>query len=343
MDTRIAVSTWNTWGVPYASHLIFHRACKWRQFHDRELQKLLRDTTGGGGASEKDLLICCFQEVWSFHKGPLMDYTASLDPNRVTPFWEKMVLSLGILCRFFSCCRIWDAPAKLFRGSELEPRIDYAAVVGDRGMSLACDVLADSGLCILSTREPAEKGFKAYRSRPSGFHEERLANKGVLWAFWDDEGVLVLNTHLTTRRNVKQRQLDELKEVLVTLRQKFLQTSELSIYLCGDFNLDPSCPGEEFFANWYRDLGFKLLTTGMPSALGPRALDHIFLWRSDGMQPKTWSSEPIKPWDIEGFCGVKISDHCWQGVVISSGEKRANAFLQSFFPCFLVSSSRTNA
>ena len=30
-----------------------------------------------------DLRICCFQEVWSWHKGPLMDYTARLDPSKV--------------------------------------------------------------------------------------------------------------------------------------------------------------------------------------------------------------------------------------------------------------------
>lgn len=116
-------------------------------------------------------------KVFSFPKGPLMDCISRFDARGVTSFWERSVLSLGILCRPLSCC-VWDQAQKLHDGSHLDPRIEYAAVVGKGGMSLPWNSLVDSGLCILSTREPTEKGFVAYKNYPAGWHEERLANKG---------------------------------------------------------------------------------------------------------------------------------------------------------------------
>ena len=58
---------------------------------------------------------------------------------------------------------------------------------------------------------------------PDGWHEERLANKGVLWAFWvgPQQGMLVLNTHLSTRGAVKRKQLEELSCLFAELRSKF--------------------------------------------------------------------------------------------------------------------------
>lgn len=138
-----------------------------------------------------------------------MDCLASMDPSRVTPFWEKLVLSLGIVFRPLSCCRLWDASQKLFAATG---GIQYACVVGKGGMSLPCNALVDAGLCILSTREPTEKGFTAYKTHPEGLHEERLANKGIMWAFWsgNGKGVLVVNTHLSSKGRVRPAQLDEL-------------------------------------------------------------------------------------------------------------------------------------
>ncbi|CAK9098429.1 Methyltransf_11 domain-containing protein [Durusdinium trenchii] len=331
MPSHIAVTTWNTWGVPWASPLVFHRASKWRDFHDKELQKLIGDHNAKALSTKgtppkaveprKDLLVCCFQEVFSFPKGPLMDFTSRCDPSQITPFWEKFVLTLGILCRFLSCT-VWDAPRKLSSGSihRSGDRIEYGTVVGQGGMSLAWNGLVDSGLCILSTWEPVEKGFMAYQNVPGGCHEERVANKGVIWAFWD--GVLVLNTHLTTRRHVKPRQLEELRVLFEHLRTRFLlkSSTQLSIYLHGDFNLDPN--QEEFFGTWHQNLGLELITAGLPTnAKLTRALDHIFLWRSNEQRSELRTcSNPIKPWDTEAFCGVPLSDHCWQGVILTNNE-----------------------
>ena len=60
------------------------------------------------------------------------------------------MLSLGILFRWLSCCRVWDTAARLFAAKE-DPRIEYAVVVGHRGMSLSSLSLIDSGLglCLL--------------------------------------------------------------------------------------------------------------------------------------------------------------------------------------------------
>ncbi|CAJ1455103.1 unnamed protein product, partial [Effrenium voratum] len=156
-------------------------------------------------SADSGLVVCCFQEVWSFPKGPLMEYTASLDESRTSARWEGFVLVLGILFRAFACGRIWDAAQRLFdvpsdEAEAAKARINYAAVVGNRGMSLPCRALVDSGLCIFATKEPSDQGFFPYTSYPSGLHEERLANKGLMWAFWksDASGVLVLNTHLST-------------------------------------------------------------------------------------------------------------------------------------------------
>ena len=97
-----AFTTWNTWGVPFASPYLFHRFGKWRAFHDRQLLTFLGehapDAIPGG-----DLIVCCFQEVWSFPKGPLMECTARMDPRKVGEKWERFVLCLGIACRLLSC------------------------------------------------------------------------------------------------------------------------------------------------------------------------------------------------------------------------------------------------
>jgi hypothetical protein len=37
-----AISTWNVWGVPFAAPLVFHRATRWRHFHDQQLRELLK-------------------------------------------------------------------------------------------------------------------------------------------------------------------------------------------------------------------------------------------------------------------------------------------------------------
>lgn len=87
---------------------------------------------------------------------------------------------------------------------------------------------------------------------------------------------------------------------------------DLQIYLCGDFNLDPD--SEDFFEDWFLDLGLQRLTSGATNASQSRSLDHIFLWRERHM-PVTYSG-PIKPW--ADYCRQSredLSDHCWQGVV----------------------------
>lgn len=211
---RCAVTTWNVWGVPFASPLIFHRHQRWRSFHDQQLLELLAKHESRS-FNQKELLVCCFQEVWSFWKGPLMDYTASRPAESLTQRWENGVLILGILCRFCSC-RAWDAAKKLF---ESVGSLHYSSLVGRDGMSLAWNSLVDSGLCILASEEPSEQGFVAYRHYPRR-HEECLANKGLLWAWWP-RGVLVLNTHFTTKRAVKLKQLEELRAHLLFLREDF--------------------------------------------------------------------------------------------------------------------------
>ncbi|CAE7874983.1 unnamed protein product [Symbiodinium sp. KB8] len=219
-----------------------------------------------------------------------------------------------------SCC-IWDAAQKLFDKWEVgAQRIQYASVVGNRGMSLAWNSLVDSGLCILATRSPSEKGFRAYRNWPDGWHEERLANKGVLWAFWGgpQQGMLVLNTHLTTRAAVKRKQLEELSWLFAELRSKFLAVSTvLEVYICGDFNMDSR--RDDCFKAWYEELDLHLLTTQKPTCGGGgAALDHVFLWRSDREKIATEVSDPIKPW-VGDFCRQArddLSDHCWQGLFV---------------------------
>ncbi|CAK9111629.1 unnamed protein product [Durusdinium trenchii] len=281
-----------------------------------------------GKVDPEDLLICCFQEVWSWHKGPLMDCTARLDPSKVTQFWENFVLSLGILFRWLSCCRVWDTAARLFAAKE-DPRIEYAVVVGHRGMSLSSLSLIDSGLCILATRAPGEKGFVAYKSYPGGFHEERLCNKGLIWAFWSHQaglpsggsrGVLVVNTHLSSEDPVRPGQLAELKRHVEKLRTDFsMKCAHLEMYVCGDFNYDPNGFRQEFFRTWYQELGLQRLTGDEPTCSGA-TLDHIFFWRSNGkVGSKDFQcSEPRKPW--RDWCTRSretLSDHCWQGLVLS--------------------------
>ena len=144
-----------------------------------------------------------------------------------------------------------------------------------------------------------------------------MANKGVLWAFWGgpQQGMLVLNTHLSTRGAVKRKQLEELSCLFAELRSKFLAFSTvLEVYICGDFNMDSRF--DDCFKVWYQELELEILTTQKPTC--GAALDHIFLWRSDREKLATEVSDPIKPW-VGDFCRRErddLSDHCWQGLVV---------------------------
>ena len=146
----------------------------------------------------------------------------------------------------------------------------------------------------------------------------------MLWAFWVDgsQGLLVLNTHLSTRSAVKLRQLGELAGLFTELKSRFLSSATvLEVYVCGDFNLDPQRdPG---FKSWCEELGFERITTGKPTnAWLSVALDHIFTWRSDSRKISRVVSDPVRPWVEKcqfGTCHCErddISDHCWQCMVV---------------------------
>eukprot|EP00939_MAST-03C_sp_MAST-3C-sp1_P002734 g2734.t1 len=137
----------------------------------------------------------------------------------------------------------------------------------------SCFQLMDSGLLIVSNRQPLDSGFEKFLDNSSGSWDldlsrfpsrdfllrvlvgissrlETLVNKGILWGYWCDEatsiGTIVITTHLKmgartqSIQNVKEKQLEQIVSLARLLRDTYgSRTKSLETYVCGDFNLCP--------------------------------------------------------------------------------------------------------
>lgn len=219
--------------------------------------------------------------------------------------------------------------------------IPFNFVIGSNGCSMKCYKLLDSGLCILSTWRPMYSGFRKYDNNPKGKNSERLANKGILWAYFtpknvelqvDEQsgiaeemyGTLVINSHLSCRGGIKELQLQELISFVKQLKIRFIgDCQHLEIFIMGDFNFSSE---NEPLLYMEKELELNHISSrDFTNTEQTATIDHIWAWKSNKnkhMQCK--SSVVVKPWESEDGCCPKncigseniLSDHCWISVVI---------------------------
>lgn len=148
--------------------------------------------------------------------------------------------------------------------------------------------LLDSGLLILASHPATQWGFLPFPFIPSG--DERLARKGVLWAFWRGAqcSTLVLTSHLAASVPLSQRaeQLQIVADLAATLRDRFLDAdagpgaAPLEVLVAGDLNIQ----------HYERELGI-LARVGLERVAAPgrtslsgKVIDHVFCQLAPGRE-----------------------------------------------------------
>ena len=207
------LATWNVWLIPNSSSELGPRPLK----QARRLCQLLEEgapAPGGPGG----LRLIALQEVWAWHCGCaklLFACTAWLPPDlrprlrRISPWFDVLCDALGFLALLLGLLSglvlrifwwvpgyerllVWN-PRRL-----LLPGLSGAGFTHAVGLepSFGSFALFDSGLFMVANQEPLSSGHIPF-TNSSWATEERLANKGLLWALFGDEqhGTLVVNLH----------------------------------------------------------------------------------------------------------------------------------------------------
>lgn len=252
------ILTWNLWGIPFAAPKMLSRPLR------------CADRLGNAAQDSQDLTIICVQEAWGWGAGVLWPFLklAQLIEGCPPVWWlSYAVYTIGALGVLFPVPPRWDPKP------HLAARVAAASgralgqdlfVVGDQGESQDyCHAVLDSGLMLLLSMQPSQTGFSRYAAK-SG--DDAFANKGYLWAYIQEKGILVVTTHLQASGpvDVKVRQLHEMRRFL----DQFLAAHEgTAVIAAGDWNLNAS----EIVDVAEEILGLKCITTPDSSA----SLDHV--------------------------------------------------------------------
>ena len=240
--------------------------------------------------------------------------------RKLSPWRERFVYCLHLVLRPFQRTQLYSQQENLFQAPGSVP---FPYAVGVEGQCMSSHKLIDSGLLLLSTWEPLQHGFRAFEHQSTvvpSWHEEQLANKGMLYAYWrKDEssqvGSLVINTHLTTECEHKRyMELKELKQYIRELRETFIgKTRYLEVYAVGDFNIE--CDNAYLIEVMVNELGFELVTDFVEGELQGN-IDHIFRWNNfkeeDGDDAGTVQQTIDPPMLTRG---TSLSDHAWRGIL----------------------------
>ena len=342
------LSTWNIWGAPFGVEFIFHKHDAVREFNDRHVLNLLHQrntmTILQSGSVQKQstagpLIISTFQEAFTFRNVPGLFDTYSKIPAQSlynTPsllsslqtsyFYECIVCAMAILYRPFQRKHdFYSTQNKIFQSPAALLPFEYAYGINGESMSMEkpYQMMADSGLLILSTWKPIECGFTAFESQASSWGswtDEQFANKGMLWAYWkkEDIGTIVVNTHMNADSRHKQYlQLNELAHLIGGLKKKYIgYTKGLEVYVVGDFNVEYNDPHlNEVMVN---SLGFEVVTEFVDNEICGN-IDHIMMWNNFGDKSghaQTFQETANPPLFIENdFKKNYLSDHAWRGII----------------------------
>lgn len=324
--------SWNIWCIPFAGPKCLSR---WRQCIVFVVEQLCCLQP-----AEDELVILCFQEAWAWRCGFLMwpilflisvlesrCCSRVLEPTSILPDDGGAVSCKGICAgnSFFSLIAqvlcvltFWCAPFIYWdpkhamqdliqraceQHSVFSPARHSVGASSPCRSSFGCGLL-DSGLLLLSSHRPIHSGFEAYKDAGG----EVMANKGLLWAYWETHDIVVITTHLSAGGEGSQTTANQVQQLLhlTTSLTTYRQTDNFRLFVAGDMNIPL---GHSLLEDLRR--GGLLRSTGdSPTTCHGEAggrIDHIFQLQSDD------NFFPLE-------CGpvhTPLSDHALQGITWS--------------------------
>ena len=247
------ITSWNLWLMPWSAPEIFQRP------HD---QALKLSTLNASGTKKDTLRIVAVQEAWAFRTGlatPMLYFMSYYIPRIPRWFYRKhafgfldalgfiflaiviiqgttiaLVLTfLGIKTDIFT----WDPRDILYKKlSKIGFKHRVYANSFDKWWRMF-----DSGCAIFSTKPPSQQGFIPYENSGS-FNEEALARKGIQFAYFSEDRVLIMNTHAKCDSHVmgsaagRTDVASEMTKIVKKILSQYDSSSD-EVYLCGDFNM----------------------------------------------------------------------------------------------------------
>jgi hypothetical protein len=105
--------------------------------------------------------------------------------------------------------------------------------------------LLDSGCCIFSNKPALESGYERWNTWGSAGFEEDMANKGIVWAYYESNdlqrGISVMTLHIAgaSPSGTDEAQLLQIVDLKIKLEQKFSScVLRYETYVAGDFNIE---------------------------------------------------------------------------------------------------------
>ena len=245
---KFKVMTWNLWCMVFTPRTLSnpHRCANY-------MAKIAKKEDW---KSYNGLIICSFQEVWSWKTG--------IFPPFLLPFlgYVEYIPILGILLSFifqfvslllgllplFKCLPITYNPKK-----QIAKRLNKFVPFQYYDTNIPLKHILDNGLLILSNKEADKYGSFGYKNHAC---DDSLAYKGFIYAYYKRYHCLVINTHLQSAGDgtVRLQQVQELKIFIskfTDLINKEMQSlkdidddyhlnlnKKLKIIATGDWNVD---------------------------------------------------------------------------------------------------------
>ena len=264
----LTVSSFNIWGIPFASHAFLSRPGK------------LGDVTAAAvlaSAADQERIVLCFQEAWSFKTGlaaPCVSVARCLErmmPWCCTARYKQTFNPRNVgseVIRINGCCTLVATIFGLLTGlcfpcAALRDDLTKEQIVGTltrwglphavgtngtSGTTNKYGTVLDSGLLIVTNVKPTASGFVPYES----VGVEGAAHKGFLWVLLppasstgnglEGGGDLVVTTHQHADQpnhpdpaSIRVEQRAQLIREVARLRKLYRPRL---LVICGDFNED---------------------------------------------------------------------------------------------------------
>ena len=246
------ITSWNLWLMPWSAPEVFQRP------HD-QASKLCQVNASG---NKDTFRVVCVQEAWSFRTGlatPMLYFMSYYIPRIPRWFYRKHAFGLLDALGFIFLALIviqgttiafvltwFGINTNLFTWDPRDILYKKLSKIGFKHCIYANSFdkwwrMFDSGCAIYSTKPPSKTGYIPYVNTGS-FNEEALARKGIQYAYFSEERVLIMNTHAKCDSHVMGSAVgrtdvaSEIVEIAKQILRKFQNVYD-EVYLCGDFNM----------------------------------------------------------------------------------------------------------
>lgn len=272
-----SISTWNVWGIPWFSKDLSKRMKEWTGYiydkmsEDQEVQ-------------DNDLIVSCVQEAWGYRVG-ILGYPINwiaykntccetnvissiantfISGNKIQANDSEMLAGawcIGTRAIPILNAGVWDPKRCMYKHikkekSTLDVPLKFSYVYGAcpknksvSGMfnlrSIILQPILDSGCCIFSNKPAFKSGYERWNTWGSAGFEEDMANKGIVWAYYESsdfqQGISVMTLHIAgaSPSGTDESQLSQIASLKVKLEQLFSsRVLQYDTYLAGDFNIE---------------------------------------------------------------------------------------------------------